>query len=220
MKYQHIIGKLAAAYPVLEPTLPAVTAAIDALIATYEAGGKLLLCGNGGSCADCDHISGELLKGFLLPRKVHPDVFADMPSSELADSIRDKLQGGLCAIPLNNMTAVLSAFANDADPTLGYAQLTLAMGKPGDALLTLSTSGNARNCLAAAHVALSQRMTLIAMTGRTGGALGELCKHSCSTTHSNCILINVPADETYIIQELHLPVYHAICAAVEHHFFA
>jgi D-sedoheptulose 7-phosphate isomerase len=187
-----------------------IKSAIDALVSSYENGGKLLLCGNGGSCADCDHIVGELMKGFLKKRPIAEDKKAQLKAcAELDDELLSKLQGGLPAVSLPSICALNSAFANDVDPTLMYAQSLYALGREGDVLIAISTSGNAKNVLAAAKVARALKMRVIALTGEGGGALGEVAD----------IVIAVPERETYKVQELHLPVYHAICAEVEEYFF-
>ena len=186
--------------------------AIEAIIACYEKGGKLLLCGNGGSCADCDHIVGELMKGFLKKRPLDESKKAEMREkcAELDDATLSKLQAGLGAISLPSITALGSAFNNDVDPELTYAQATLALGKAGDVFIGLSTSGNAKNVAAAARVAKGLGMTVIGMSGEGGGKLAALSD----------IAIRVPESETFKIQELHLPVYHAICAEVEEYFYS
>ena len=187
-----------------------IKSATDALVSSYEKGGKLLLCGNGGSCADCDHIVGELMKGFLKKRPIGSDKKAEMNSrAELDGDLLDKLQGGLPAISLPSICALNSAFANDVDAELMYAQSLYALGREGDVLIAISTSGNAKNVCAAAKVAKAVGMTVIALTGEGRGALGTIAD----------IVIAVPERETYKIQELHLPVYHAICAEVEEYFF-
>ena len=186
--------------------------AIEAIIACYEKGGKLLLCGNGGSCADCDHIVGELMKGFLKKRPLDESKKAEMREkcAELDDETLSKLQAGLGAISLPSITALGSAFNNDVDPELTYAQATLALGKAGDVFIGLSTSGNAKNVAAAARVARGLGLVVIGMSGEGGGKLATLSD----------IAIRVPESETFKIQELHLPVYHAICAEVEEYFYS
>ena len=189
-----------------------IKCAIEEIIACYEKGGKLLLCGNGGSCADCDHIVGELMKGFLKKRPLDESKKAEMREkcAELDDATLSKLQSGLGAISLPSITALGSAFNNDVDPELTYAQATLALGKAGDVFIGLSTSGNAKNVAAAARVAKGIGMTVIGMSGEGGGKLAALSD----------IAIRVPESETFKIQELHLPVYHAICAEVEEYFYS
>lgn len=198
-------------YPALAVCKSDVRAAIDAMIESYSKGGKLLLCGNGGSCADCDHIVGELMKGFLKRRALCGQRKSEMQARcpELDEDTLSKLQGGLPAISLPAITALSSAFNNDVDPELTYAQSTLALGKEGDVFLGLSTSGNAKNVAAAARVARGLGIKVIGMTGVGGGLLAALSD----------IAIRVPESETFRIQELHLPIYHCICAEVEEHFF-
>ena len=206
-----MLNELFQRYPTLKDCEESIIAAEKAIIECYEKGGKLLLCGNGGSCADCDHITGELMKGFLKMRPLSAEQKAEMKklSPELSDEILGRLQGGLPAISLVGMTALNSAFCNDVDPSLIYAQSLLGLGKPGDILIGISTSGNAKNVSAAAKVAKGLGLTVIGLTGVGGGALGEIAD----------ISIRVPERETFKIQELHLPVYHYLCAAVEAHFF-
>ena len=199
-------------YPALAVCESEIKRAIEAIIACYEKDGKLLLCGNGGSCADCDHIVGELMKGFLKKRPLDESKKAEMREkcAELDDATLSKLQGGLPAISLPTIAALSSAFNNDVDPELTYAQSTLALGKAGDIFIGLSTSGNAKNVAAAARVAKGLGMTVIGMSGEGGGKLAALSD----------IAIRVPESETFKIQELHLPVYHAICAEVEEYFYS
>ena len=198
-------------YPQLRECAEGLEAASAALIDCYRHGGKLLLCGNGGSCADCDHIVGELMKGFLKKRPLDRDQKAEMlRKSPLLDSrVLDQLQKGLPAVALPSIAALNSAFCNDVDPELAYAQSVLALGREGDVLIAISTSGNAKNVSAAVKVAKGMGMTVIGLTGKTGGQLGEIAD----------ICIRVPETQTYKVQELHLPVYHFLCAAVEAYFF-
>ncbi len=198
-------------YPCLAACEAEIEKAIQALIVCYEGGGKVLTCGNGGSCADADHIVGELMKGFLKKRPLSQPQKQAMQARcpELEDSLLSKLQGGLPALSLCSLTALNTAFCNDVDPQLIYAQSVLAMGKAKDVLICMSTSGNAANVHAAAKVAKSLGITVIALTGCGGGKL----------LHTADICIRVPEQETFKIQELHLPVYHCLCAAVEAHFY-
>lgn len=173
-------------------------------------GGKILLCGNGGSCADCDHIAGELMKGFLLRRPVNPEFHNAMAEfGAYGAEIAGKLQQGLPAISLCTHSAPISAFANDVDPELVYAQQVLAYGKPGDILVGISTSGNAKNVSAAMMVAKARGMHTVALAGRDGGTIGCLAE----------IAVIAPEKETYLIQEYHLAIYHLLCAMVEYELF-
>lgn len=206
-----MIKELIKRYPVLECCKEQIEAARDTLIECYEKGGKLLLCGNGGSSADCDHIVGELMKGFLLKRPINEADKARMraDSPELSDKTLNSLQMGLPAISLTSISALNTAFANDVDPELIYAQSVFALGKADDVLIAISTSGNAKNVCEAARVAGAIGMKVIALTGRDGGKLKSLSD----------VCVIAPECETYKIQELHLPIYHYICAEVEKHFF-
>jgi D-sedoheptulose 7-phosphate isomerase len=206
-----MIQELITRYPVLSVCRNDIQAAIDTMIRCYEHGGKVLLCGNGGSCADSDHIVGELMKGFLKKRPLSDAQKAAMKarSATLNDSLLNALQCGLPAISLPSLTALNTAFCNDADPELIYAQAVLALAKPGDVLIAISTSGNAKNVFAAVQVAKGLGVTVIGLTGNTGGKLKQYAD----------IAVCVPETETFKIQELHLPVYHTACAAVEAHFF-
>lgn len=195
----------------LVPLQMGVLQTIDLLASVYRSDGKLLLCGNGGSAADCDHIAGELLKGFLLRRPVSTGFAGAMQANfgPQGAAVAAKLQQGLPAISLVAHGAALSAFANDVDPTLVYAQQVLAYGEPGDVLLGISTSGNAENVAAAVMCAKAQGLTTIGLTGRSGGRLANL---------ADFVLIS-PQTETYRIQEDHLALYHLICGAVEYELF-
>lgn len=199
-------------YPQLSCCEADIRTACELLIASFEKGGKLLLCGNGGSAADAEHISGELLKGFLSKRPLpapEKEQLLQKDASLLA-SLIDSIQGGLPAIPLPSLTALSTAFSNDVEPRYTFAQEVWALGAPGDVLWCLSTSGNAENTAAAAKLAAAKGLKVISMTGKSGGLLRSLSD----------VCICVPESETYKVQELHLPVYHYICAAVEAHFFA
>lgn len=206
-----MLNQLIARYPALAACRGEIQAAIDTLIHCYEHGGKVLLCGNGGSCADCDHIVGELMKGFLKQRPLSDAQKAAMKARSplLDDALLSKLQGGLPTVALPSITALNSAYCNDVEPELIYAQALLAMAKPGDVLIAISTSGNSKNVFGAVKVALGLGVTVIGLTGQTGGKLKQYAD----------IAVCVPETETFKIQELHLPVYHCLCAAVEAHFF-
>lgn len=211
MSNMDFVTQLIWRYPVLKANEKEIRQMCDAVVKSYESGGKLLVCGNGGSCSDAEHIVGELMKGFLKKRPIPAEKKAKMLERvpELADIGIDVLQQGLPAIALNSGAALTTAFANDCDPDLVYAQQVLGFGRRGDVFLGISTSGNAKNVYAAAAVAKSLGLVTVALSGKTGGKLKEICD----------ISIVVDEDETYMIQELHLPVYHALCATVEEHFF-
>lgn len=206
-----MLNELLSRYPQLKVCEPTLIEAVSVIIDCYKNGGKILLCGNGGSCADCDHIVGELMKGFLKKRPLSTEQKAQMTnlSPLLDEETLSKLQGGLPAISLPSLTALNSALCNDVDPELIYAQSVMAMGKTGDVLIAISTSGNAKNVFAAAKVAKGLGLTVIGLTGKGGGNLTEISD----------ICIRVPETETFKVQELHLPVYHYLCAATEEEFF-
>lgn len=180
-----------------------IRSATELLIETFSNGGKLLLAGNGGSASDCDHIAGELIKAFAKPRRISA---ADREL--LGDNLADKLQGGLPAIPLTQLAGFNTAWANDCDPLYVYAQGVWALGKRDDAFLAISTSGNSKNVLLAVDVARRKGLKVIGLTSG-GGYLAEMAD----------IAICAPADKVHLIQEYHLPIYHAICAAVEDALF-
>lgn len=181
------------------------------LIHTFEKGGKLLVCGNGGSAADSEHIVGELMKGYRLPRPVPEDfsqrLRANLP--EEADYFAHHLQGALPAISLVSQSALLSAFANDVAPDMVYAQQVYGYGKPGDALIALSTSGNSTNVVNAVKIAQVMNLNTMGFTNAQGGKLSLLCD----------VCIKIPRQEVPEVQELHMAVYHALCALLEDKFF-
>jgi len=200
----HRLQTLVSRYPALSGCAGDIAAAAKILEDSFRSGGKLLLCGNGGSAADSDHIAGELLKGFGHARTL-PAKDAEKLDGDLAKN----LQGALPAIPLPQLTALVSAFGNDCDPKYVYAQLTWGLGRPGDVLLAITTSGNSQNVLHAADAAKARGMKTLGLTGATGGKLLAKC--------DTCI--RVPETETFKIQEFHLPVYHCLCLMLEETFF-
>lgn len=206
-----MFNELLQRYPALIICKDDIKNAADMMIQCYQAGGKLLLCGNGGSSADCDHIVGELMKGFLKQRPLSDSKKAEMKNNceSVDDKVLNKLQGALPAISLPSVTALNSAFCNDVDPELVYAQSLMALTQKDDILVAISISGNSKNVVNAAKVAKSLGIKVISLTGGSGGALREISD----------ICICVPESETFKIQELHLPVYHYLCAEIEAHFF-
>ncbi len=198
------IEELISRCPALEPCRVSVVGALDVLLAAFRGGGKVLVCGNGGSAADAEHICGELLKKF----KKHRDVPADI-AAKLRPELAAKLEGALPAISLVSMSGIITAFANDVAWETAFAQQVLALAKPGDVLIALSTSGNSANCVAAAEVMKAIGGKTIAFTGAKKSRLSEVCD----------VTIRVPETETYKVQELHLPIYHALCAAIEEELF-
>ena len=206
-----MITELISRYPCLETCKDDIVSATEAIIDCYKKGGKVLLCGNGGSCADCDHIVGELMKGFLKLRPLTEEKKAQMKANcpLVDDDILNKLQDALPAVSLPSITALNSAFCNDVDPELIYAQPLMSLARENDILIGISTSGNSKNVFGAVKVAKALGIKGIGLTGKTGGKLKEYAD----------IAVCVPETETFKIQELHLPVYHYICAATEEYFF-
>ena len=202
---------LTKAYPNLEFCAEDIDLAIEKIITCYKNGGKVLLCGNGGSAADCTHIVGELMKGFLKKRPVSDELAKKLKNGydKVDDELLENLQCALPAIDLCESISLLTAYCNDVDPNYIFAQQVFGLGKPGDVLIGLSTSGNAKNVNHAARLARGMGLTVIGMTGERSSKLSENAD----------VCIQVPETETYKIQELHLPVYHAICDAVEAAFF-
>lgn len=200
-------------YPVLHACREDIIKAYKILETCFSGGNKLLVAGNGGSCADAEHIVGELMKGFKLSRKCTEE-FAD--KLRAVDPIRgkelaEKLQGGLPAIALNGHQGLNTAYINDVENggLLMYAQQVNGYGKAGDVFLGISTSGNSKNVMYAAVVAKAKGMKVLGLTGSKGGQLAEIAD----------VAIRVPETETYMIQELHLPVYHTLCLMLEEKFF-
>ncbi|MFC2742607.1 MAG: SIS domain-containing protein [Selenomonas artemidis] len=211
------VDTLIARYPALEGCGTDIRAAITALCECYRAGGKLIVCGNGGSASDAEHIVGELMKGFLLPRhldeamldKLH--AVCDAKDPRAVDYFMQNLQGALPAISLPSQLAISTAFSNDQAPDLTFAQQVLGLGKEGDILLGITTSGNSKNVIYAFEIAKALGLTTIALTGTPGGRV--------AADGLADIVIKAPASETYVIQEYHLPIYHALCIAAEEEFF-
>jgi len=205
------VDQLIGRYPALEACREDLIKAVELICASYRQGHKLMVCGNGGSAADADHICGELLKGFLLKRPVSEDAIKEFESGFGAEGVEiaGKLQGGLRAVSLLSHSAFLSAFANDVDPDLMFAQQLWALGRSGDILLAMSTGGNASNVRKALMTARVKGIKSVLLTGN---------RHGCCEEYADCV-VAVPEKETFKIQELHLPVYHAFCAALEERFF-
>lgn len=205
------IEELIERYPNLSVCEDSIRKATEILIDSYKKGGKLLVAGNGGSAADSDHITGELLKSFVKKR---------VPEKTLLDSISkidegtgsylaDKLQGSLPAIALTNNSALMTASLNDVDGNVMFAQQVMGLGNCGDVFFGISTSGNSKDIVYAAVVAKAKGLKTIALTGRNGGKIKDIAD----------ISIIVPEKETFKIQELHLPVYHALCLEIEEYFW-
>jgi len=206
-----LTDQLCERYPSLNTVRPAIVEACDQLIACYEQGGKVLVCGNGGSCSDSEHIVGELMKSFELNRPILTAVREKLTaiSPERGNYLAEHLQQGLPAISLTAHAALITAVANDIGADIIFAQQVIGYGRKNDVLIGISSSGNSQNVLDACVVAKAMNLKAIGLTGETGGKMKEFCD----------ILINVPGRRTYMVQELQLPVYHLLCLAVEHYFF-
>lgn len=198
-------------YPGLTPEREHIADAFACIRQSYKRGGKLLIAGNGGSASDAEHIVGELMKSFVKKRRLDADYARRLAETdaELGGVLAEKLQGALPAIALVDHVALSTAYLNDVDPLLGFAQQVQGYGSSEDVFLGISTSGNSRNILYACVAAKAKGMKTIALTGRDGGKLKDLAD----------ISIIVPEQETFKIQELHLPVYHALCLMLEEEFW-
>ena len=199
------IDELIKRYPELNNCYADIILATEALIKCYKNGGKLLVCGNGGSASDSLHIVGELMKSFKLKRPISNELKELIADDELSNS----LELGLPAISLVSEIALTTAYSNDRVPEAVFAQGVLGYGKKGDVLLSISTSGNSKNCVDAVKVANALGLVSISLTGKKDSLLSSISK----------ITIKAQATETFKIQELHLPIYHAICLALEEEFF-
>jgi D-sedoheptulose 7-phosphate isomerase len=197
-------------YPTLKAHEPAISEATELLVDAFRNGKKLLVCGNGGSAADALHIVGELMKSFTKHRPLPTDLTNRLiASGERGAFLAKNLQGALPAISLVNEVSLQTAYGNDVAPVLEFAQQVYGYGVEGDVLLGISTSGNSENVICACEVARAKGMKTISLTGLGGGKLRAVSD----------VLIDVPETETYRVQELHLPIYHAICIALEDELF-
>ena len=199
-------------YPVLEESRQDIEKAYLVLEECYREKKKVLIAGNGGSAADAEHIVGELMKGFKLPRK--PDIIFSKKliekNEELGSVLAENLQGALPAIALDGHVALSTAYMNDCEPLLCFAQQVNGYGGGGDVFFGISTSGNSKNVLYAAVTAHAKGMKVIGLTGAKNSKLEQMSD----------VCIKVPQTETYMIQELHLPVYHCLCLMLEERFFS
>ena len=207
---KEIFEELFERYPALVEVRPSVLNAFEMLKTTYAQGGTLYCAGNGGSSSDCEHIVGELLKSFKKMRAINEEVAGNLSNyGEDGEYLLSKLEGSLPAVSLISQTGILTAFANDKSWDTAIAQQLYGLGKKGDCLLVLSTSGNSKNCVYAVLVAKAKGLKTLAFTGESGGKLKGLC--------DECVC--VPETETYKVQELHLPIYHCLCAMLEEELF-
>ena len=205
------IDLLTERYPSLEPIRQELIDAYLIMEESYSKGGKLLVAGNGGSAADSEHIVGELMKGFKMPRKASSEFAEKLKTvdEELGTVLAENLQGALPAIALDGHLALTTAYMNDCEPLLCFAQQINGFGKPEDVFLGISTSGNSKNILYAATVAKAKGMKVIGLTGAKDSRMQDFSD----------ICVKAPNTETYMIQELHLPIYHCWCLMLEDKFF-
>ena len=197
-------------YPALNVCRAEIMGAYECAMETYVKNGTVFCCGNGGSSSDSEHIVGELLKSFKMRRAIDKDVATALEAyGEDGAYLCEKLEGSLAAVSLISQTGVLTAYANDRAWDAAMAQQLYGLGRKGDCLFALSTSGNSKNCVLAVMVAKAKGLKTVGFTGVKGGRMKELCD----------VCIAVPEMETYKVQELHLPVYHCICAMLEMEIF-
>jgi phosphoheptose isomerase len=206
-----MLNKLIGNYPVLDACKEDISRAFELLKSVYENKGIILACGNGGSAADAEHMVGEMMKTFNLERPLPQNLKQKLTRDFGNDGkfLADRLQRSLTAISLVSQTSLTTAIGNDISADLIFAQQVMGYGKQGDVLFAITTSGNSKNILNAVYTAKVMGLKVIGLTGRTGGKMKTHCDVS----------ICVPADETPRIQELHIPVYHTLCAMLEDHFF-
>jgi D-sedoheptulose 7-phosphate isomerase len=205
------LNNLIERYPSLYDCRKYINSAFEIIIESYKNGGKLLIAGNGGSAADAEHITGELMKGFYNPRRIDDEYARRLRQVDetLGIVLAENLQGALPTIALHNHPALLTAYMNDCEPLLCFAQQVNGYGCASDVFVGISTSGNSKNILYAAVVAKAKGMKIVGLTGQKGNKLEKYSD----------VCIMVPEVETYKIQELHLPVYHALCLMIEAEFF-
>lgn len=205
------INKLLLRYPILASCRQDIVDAYFVMEECYEHDGKLLIAGNGGSAADSEHIAGELMKRFKTPRPVSPEMAEKLEQIDpvRGASLAKNLERSLMAIPLVAHEALTTAYINDVDGIGVFAQQLFGFGRPGDVFLGISTSGNSKNIISASVVARALGIKVIGLTGLKGGELASVAD----------VVVKVPETETYMVQELHLPVYHCWCLMLEDKFF-
>ena len=210
-KMQKHIDLLISRYPGLESVREEIAQGYLIMRDCYEHDGKLLIAGNGGSAADSEHIAGELMKRFKSPRPVTTEFAEKLKTIDpvRGENLAQNLERGLMAIPLVAHEALTTAYINDVDGLGVFAQQLFGFGRPGDVFLGISTSGNSKNVMSATVVARAIGMKVIGLTGQDGGELAEVAD----------VAVKVPERETYMIQELHLPIYHCWCLMLEETFF-
>jgi phosphoheptose isomerase len=211
MNNDPILNLLCERYPLLNSAKNSIGEAAEMIINCYSSGGKLLVCGNGGSCSDSEHLVGELMKSFEFKRPIEKSIVKKLAevSVERGIYLAQKLEGGLPSISLSSQTALTTAICNDIDPNLVFAQQVIGYGRDNDVLIAISTSGNSQNVVDACITAKAMNLNVIGLTGMSGGKIKQYCD----------ILVNVPEKRTAYVQELHLPVLHALCKIIETHFY-
>jgi len=203
-------SELCRRYPSLVPVQGDLQRAYEVLRLCVAGGHKILVCGNGGSAADAEHIVGELMKSCGSKRPIPAaDRARLLAASPDAGPLADALEVGMAAVSLVGQIGLTSAYANDVDYVYGFAQQVYGLGRPGDALIAISTSGNSRNIVNACRVARLRGVSIVGLTGQQGGRMAEACD----------VAIRAPETQTQFVQELHLPIYHWLCRALEEHFF-
>lgn len=201
-----VLKELVERYPQLESCVKDLRSAFDLLAGCYEDDGVVYTCGNGGSAADAEHIVGELMKSFTMHRALPAEFVKRLGDDHLSKNLEEALR----AVALTGQLGLSTAFANDVASDLVFAQQVYGYGRSGDVCWGLSTSGNSKNVLNALKVSRAKGMKTLGMTGQSGGQMFDLCD----------VCIRVPETETYKVQELHLPVYHALCRMLEVRFFS
>lgn len=204
-----LFNELFVRYPKLTVCKEDILKTFEILCETYQTGKKLLVCGNGGSAADSEHIVGELVKSFRKKRPLPDLEIAELSKTEEGATLAKVLEGGLKAISLTSHLALSTAFSNDNEPSAVFAQQLYVLGDRSDTLLTISTSGNSKNCVYATKVARLKGIKVLALTGEKDSILAQ----------ESDVCIKVPERETFKVQELHLPIYHCLCAMLEEEFF-
>jgi D-sedoheptulose 7-phosphate isomerase len=211
MKMDNKFSQLLERFPKLEYSKEAIIKADKLLIETAKNNRTIFTMGNGGSASDSDHIVGELMKSFIKKRDLNDEYKKKLINidQKLGTELANELQGGIKSISLTQHNALSTAFSNDVNPQLGFAQQLSVLGEKGDSVICITTSGNSKNVIYAAIVAKAKGLNIIGLTGKGGGILRNFCD----------ICIEVDEKETYKIQELHLPIYHALCISLEQEFW-
>lgn len=205
-----ILDELCTRYFALLPLKKNIEKAFNLMFNAAKSGKKILVCGNGGSAADSEHIVGELMKSFKKPRKINDEVYEKLNAyGDEGKRLQSVLEGAIGAVSLTSHISLTTAFSNDKEPTAAFAQQLYGLGKEGDCLVCISTSGNSDNCVLAAIVAKTKGISVVSLTGERESKLSALSD----------VTLRVPETETFKVQELHLPIYHCLCAMLEEETF-